>query len=77
MQTTSKVVPSPKFFLAPPQLKKILPDIFFMTSPLGSHGTTDIKPEMLSCVQTGDGIQHVKYNMRGIAHVHANRKDNI
>ena len=48
-----------------------------MTSHLDSHGTTDIKPEMLSGVQTGNGIQHVEYNIRGIAHVHAYRKDDI
>ena len=41
-----------------------------MTSHLDSHGTTDIKPEMLSGVQTGNGIQHVEYDIRGIAHVH-------
>ena len=46
-----------------------------MTSHLDSHGTTDIKPEMLSGVQTGNGIQHVEYNIRGIANVHAFRKD--
>ena len=36
--------------------KRILPDISFMTSHLDSHGTTDNKPEMLSGVQTGNGI---------------------
>ena len=50
---------------------------FFMTSHLGSHGTNDMKPEMLPGVQTGNGIQHVEYNIRGFAHVHAYRKDNI
>ena len=48
-----------------------------MTSPLNSHGTTDIKPEMLSGVQTGNGAPHDKYNIRGIAHVWTNRKDDI
>ena len=38
---------------------------------------TDIKPEMLSGAQTGNGIQHVAYDIRGIAHVHAYRKDDI
>ena len=37
---------------------------------LDSHGTTDIKLEMLSGVQTRNGIQHVEYNICGIAHVH-------
>ena len=41
--------------------------IFFMTSHLNSHGTTDIEPEMLSVVQTGNGTQHYKYYLRGIA----------
>ena len=44
-----------------------------MTSHLNSHGTTDIKPEMLSGVQTRNGIQHIEYNARGIAY----RKDDI
>ena len=48
-----------------------------MTSHLDSHGTTDIKPEMLSGVQTGNGTPHDKYNIRGIAHARTNRKDDI
>ena len=48
-----------------------------MTSHLDSHKTTDIKPEMLSSVQTGNGTPHDKYNIRGIAHVRTNRKDDI
>ena len=60
-----------------PPLKRILPAIFLMTSHLDSHRTTDIRPEMLSGVQTGNGTPHNKYNIRGIAHVHKNRKDNI
>ena len=48
-----------------------------MTSQVGSHGTTDIKPEMLSGVQTGKGTPHDKYNIRGIAHARRNRKDDI
>ena len=46
-----------------------------MTFHLDSHKTTDIKPEMLSGVQTGNGTPHGKYNIRGIART--NRKDNI
>ena len=68
MTTTKKICPP---------LKRILPEIFLMTSHLNSHGTTDIKPEMLSGVQTGNGTPHDKYNTRGIAHVRKNRKDDI
>ena len=48
-----------------------------MTSHLNNHGTTDIKPEMLSGVQTGNGTPHDRYNIRGIAHARTNRKDAI
>ena len=48
-----------------------------MTFHLNSQGTTDIKPEMLSGVQTGNGTPHDRYKIRGIAHVHTNRKDEI
>ena len=48
-----------------------------MTSHLDSNGTTDIKPVMLSGVQTRNGIQHVEYDIRGIAHVHAYKRDDI
>ena len=48
-----------------------------MTSHLNSHGTTDIKPEMLSGVQTGNGTPDDKYNISGIAHACTNRKGDI
>ena len=48
-----------------------------MTSHLNSHRTTDIKPEMLSGVQTGNETPHDKYIIRGIAHAQTNRKDDI
>ena len=32
---------------------------------------------MLSGVQTGNEIPHDRYNIRGIAHAHTNRKDDI
>ena len=48
-----------------------------MTSHLDRHTTTDVKPEMISGVQTGNGIQHDEYDIRGIAHLHGCRKDNI
>ena len=48
-----------------------------MTSHLDSHTTTDVKPEMIPGVLTGNGIPHNKYDVRGIAHAHTNRKDDI
>ena len=48
-----------------------------MTSHLDSHKTTDIKSEMISGVRTGNGTLHGKYNIRGIAQVRTNRKDDI
>ena len=60
-----------------PSLKEYYLIFFLMTSQVGSHGTTDIKPEMLSGVQTRNGIQHVEHHICCIAHVHAYRKDNL
>ena len=54
--------------MAPP-LKRILPEVFFTS--------TDIKPEKLSGVQTGNRTPHDRYNIRGIAHACTSRKDNI
>ena len=34
-----------------------------MTSHLDSHTTSDVKPDMLSGVQPGNGIPHDRYNM--------------
>ena len=48
-----------------------------MTSHLDSHTTTDVKPEMIPGVLTGNGIPHDEYNIRGIVHKCTNRKDNI
>ena len=48
-----------------------------MTSHLDSHTTTDVKPEMIPGVLTGNGIPRNKYNIRGIAHARTNRKDDI
>ena len=73
---TSKIGLHPQIILLPPPLKK-LHEIFLMTSHLDSHMTTDVKPDMLSGVQTGNGIPHDRYNIRGIAHVRTNRKDDI
>ena len=48
-----------------------------MTSHRDSHTITDVKPEIIPGVQTGNGIPHDKYNIRGIAHERTNRKDDI
>ena len=48
-----------------------------MTSHLDCHMTTDVKPDILSGVQAGNGKPHNRYNISGIAHVRTNRKDNI
>ena len=69
MKTTSKKS------LTPPL--KELSEIFLMTSHLDSHTTTDVKPDILSDVKPGNGISHDTYNVRGIAHVSTNRKDDI
>ena len=38
--------------------RKYYLNTFLRTSQLDSHTTTDVKPEMLSGVQTGNGIPH-------------------
>ena len=48
-----------------------------MTSYLDSQTRTDVKPDMLPGVQTGNGIPHDRCNLRGIAHARTNRKDDI
>ena len=55
---------------------KKLAEFYLITSHHDSHTTTDIKPEIIPGVQTENGIPHDKYNIRGIAHVRKNRKDN-
>ena len=47
------------------------------TSYLDNHTTNDVKPEMLSGVETGNRIPHDEYNVRGIPHVRAYIKDDI
>ena len=66
----------PKNNLPPPHLREYYL-IFLMTSHLNSHRTTDIKPELLSCAQTGNGTPPDKYNIRGNSHARTNRKDDI
>ena len=46
-----------------------------MTPHLNKHSTTDLKPEILSSVLTGNRISRDGRNERGITHVH--RKDDI
>ena len=48
-----------------------------MTSHLEGHTTTDVKPDMLSGVQTGNGIPHDRYYINGIANARTNRKDDV
>ena len=48
-----------------------------MTCYRDSHTITDVKPEMIPGVYTGNGIPYDKYDVRGIAHAHTHRKDNI
>ena len=48
-----------------------------MTSHRDSHTTTDVKPEMIPGILTGNGIPHDKYDVRGIAHERTNRKDDV
>ena len=76
IKITSKIDPPPQILFGPPPLKE-LPDFCLMTSYLDSHTTTDVKPEMLSSVQTRNGIPHDKYNICGTAHARTNRKDDI
>ena len=45
-----------------------------MTSHLNSHTTTDVKPEMLSGVQTGNEIPHNKYDIWGTADIFIQRQ---
>ena len=48
-----------------------------MTSYCDSHTSTDVKPEIMPRVKARNGNPHDKYNLRGIAHVRTNRKDEI
>ena len=48
-----------------------------MTSHHNNHTTTDVKPELISGVETGNGIQHNKYDIHGITQARIDRKDDI
>ena len=76
MKTSSKIVPSPHNNIAPPYYYDNT-WIFLKASHLDSHTTNNVKPEMLSGVQTGNRIPYDEYNVRGIAHARAYRKYNI
>ena len=53
----------PQKLFCPPPTK--VPKILLMTSHLDSHTTTDVKPDMLSGVQTGNGIPPVSRVFQG------------
>ena len=58
--------------------KKISDNIFVSGGPIFcKFQTTDIKLEMLSGVQTGNGTPHDKYSINGIAYARTNRKYDI
>ena len=61
MKRTSKIVPPPK--KNPPIT--IPPDFFFLMT--SSHTKIDVKPQILSVVQTGNRIPHDEYDIRHIA----------
>ena len=48
-----------------------------MTSHHDGHNTTDVKPEMIQGLYTGNGIPLDEYNIRSIVHKRTNRKDDI
>ena len=48
-----------------------------MTSQLDIHTTNDVKPEMLSGVQTGNGSPHYQNNILIIAHAQTYSEDDI
>ena len=51
--------------------------MFLKTSHLDSRTSNDVKPQMLSGVQTGNIIPHDEYNVPDIAHVGTYIKDGI
>ena len=48
-----------------------------MTSHNDIYTTTDVNPEMIPGIQSGNGIPHDKCNLRGITHACSNKKDDI
>ena len=48
-----------------------------MTSHRDSHTTTDVYPEMIPGLYTGNWIPHDKFDIRGIVQIRTNRKDDI
>ena len=58
-------------------MKNVDTSPILMTSANDSHTPTDVKPEMIPGVKTGNGIPHDEFNLCGIAHAYTNRKDDI
>ena len=77
MKTITKIDPPLQIFLPPPLPLKNCLKFYLMTSHSDSHTTTDVKPEIITGIQTGNGIPHDIYNIRGIVHARTNRKDDI
>ena len=75
MKKTKKIYPPLQFFFAPSPPLKNYQRFLSMTSRGDSHTTTDVKPEIIPGVQTGNGIPHDKYYICSIAHARTNRKD--
>ena len=74
MNTTLQIGPPLLIFIlspSPPHEKNYL-KFHLMTSHLYSHTTTDVKSEMIPCM-----CLNRKYKIRGIAHAHTSRKDDI
>ena len=73
-----KNYPQPNTILPPPSLSYYdITRFFLKTSHLDSHTKNDVKPHMLSGVQTGNRIPHDRYNVRSIAHACSYIKDDI
>ena len=78
MKKTTKIDRPIQIFVLPPPLPlKNYLKFLLMISRSDSHTTTDVKPEIIPGVQTGNGIPHDKYDVHAIAHVRTDRKDDI
>ena len=77
MEGTKKMKTTPKMEMTSKMKLKDYLKFNLMTSYRDSHTTTDVKPKIIPGIQTGNGIPHEIYNIRGIAHARTSRKDNI